>query len=491
MVSRFPLYSKILACFFLNLIVLLIVLEVLLSVRFQFDFDKMISSGSYKRINTAKNLVTGELNSRAKEDWNGILERFGNAYNLQPFLTDRSGTLIAGDRSIPFPPEVIEWIKEFDPSHPPSPTPATSPMPSSSDPKNPSNGNIKFKSFLSRSMIHTEEPSRYWLMIPTRVNDRAESKSFKAILLLRSDSMNIGGLVLDYKPWIIFGIGTVFFSALFWLPFVRGVTQSILQMTKITQKISEGSFNARVDIKRQDELALLGQSINLMAERLDGLVKGQKRFQGDIAHELCSPLARLQMAYGILEQNALESQKSSLQIMGNNLRQMSDLVGELLSFSKASFGESYLQIKKVNLEEMIELAAEQESISLENMKIEIPVAIEFETDPSLFIRAISNLFRNTVKHAGAEASITVQGIRTKEGVEISIADNGPGVPDVELPRIFDPFYRLDLSRDRKTGGTGLGLTIVKSCIESCGGTILAKKAQPHGLEIYIRFPQRP
>ena len=113
--------------------------------------------------------------------------------------------------------------------------------------------------------------------------------------------MSAGGLFFDYKPWVAVGLGAVLFSAVLWAPLVRGITRSIAQMTHTTRQIAEGRFDARTREGRRDELGLLGQSINRMAARLAGFVTGQKRFLGDIAHELCSPLARIQVALGILE----------------------------------------------------------------------------------------------------------------------------------------------------------------------------------------------
>ena len=126
----------------------------------------------------------------------------------------------------------------------------------------------------------------------------------RVVLVVRSNTISAGGLIFDPKPWLALGFGVVVFSLLFWLPLVRGITRTIGRMMQTTRQIADGRFDVRVNLRRRDELGALGESIDQMAARLDGLVAGQKRFLGDIAHELCSPLARLQMALGILEQRA-------------------------------------------------------------------------------------------------------------------------------------------------------------------------------------------
>ena len=110
------------------------------------------------------------------------------------------------------------------------------------------------------------------------------------------------------------GFACVLVSVLFWLPLVRGITHSISQITRATEQIAAGRFDARVATGRRDELGRLGEAINQMATRLSGFVTGQRRFMGDIAHELCSPIARIQMALGILEHRADEKQKVTWRI---------------------------------------------------------------------------------------------------------------------------------------------------------------------------------
>ena len=102
-------------------------------------------------------------------------------------------------------------------------------------------------------------------------------------------------------------------------------------------------------------------------------------------------------------------------------------------------------------------------------------------------RALGNILRNARLHASASAVIDISAARTNGHVRLCIADEGPGVPAESLPRLFEPFYRVDDSRARETGGTGLGLAIVKTCVESCGGTVSARNRETGGLEIVIEL----
>jgi len=149
-------------------------------------------------------------------------------------------------------------------------------------------------------MLHTSHPGRYW--VGSRIRVSASEKSAPAVLLAMSDSISGGGLFFDVTPWAVVGCGVVLISALFWFLVARGITRSISQMTHATEEIAAGRFEVRVPAERRDELGRLGQGINRMASRLSGFVTGQRRFLGDIAHELCSPIARMGVAVGILEQ---------------------------------------------------------------------------------------------------------------------------------------------------------------------------------------------
>jgi two-component system sensor histidine kinase CpxA len=258
-------------------------------------------------------------------------------------------------------------------------------------------------------------------------------------------------------------------------------------MTRATEQIAEGRFEVRTQVQRQDELGSLSDAIDRMAVRLSGFVAGQKRFLGDIAHELCSPIARIQVALGILEQRADEKQKIYLNDLREEVEQMTNLVNELLSFSKASLGGAALKLKPVLLRTVVEKAVTRECAGSE-IKVEVPEDLQVMAEPELLLRAIGNILRNAMRYAAAAGPITISAVRDGSQVNLSIEDCGPGIPETALAQVFDPFYRVDTSRDRETGGVGLGLSIVKTCIESCGGTVRCENREPNGLRVVAQLP---
>ncbi len=221
-----------------------------------------------------------------------------------------------------------------------------------------------------------------------------------------------------------------------------------------------------------------------MAARLEGFVGGQKRFLGDIAHELCSPLARAQMALSILEQNGGPDDQTAITDVREEIELMSNLVNELLSFSKAAIGAK-IKLQAVPLRPLVEKASARESGNGAQVKIAVPETLQAMAEPELLLRSVANLVRNALHYAGEAGPVVISAAQADGKIALSVADSGPGVPPEALAQVFDPFYRVDPSRARETGGVGLGLAIVKTCVESCGGTVTARNREPSGLEVTI------
>ncbi len=473
---RFPLYAKILLWFFLNLVLLAAVFYLLFRAQFRFGLDWLLSD----RIETADEIISAELGGEAQSQWNSTLERFAAGYhNKVRFLAfGGDGRLLAGE-PMTVPPVVREQLDRRR-GPPPDRMPDENPAPRRDPPPLLPQGP-------PRRFIHTSNPSLYWVIKRTMIKAPEQARPMPLILVAVSESFAGGGLFFEVAPWLGMGAGAVLFSVLLWFPLVRDMNRSIAQLTSAANRIAEGRFDVRVDQRRRDELGALGQAINQMAARLNDLVAGQKRFLGDVAHELCSPLAKLRVSLGILDQQAAAEQKPYVAGAEEEAAHMAGLVNELLSFSKTSLTASTIQLRPVPVRETAEKAARREAAPPARIDLAIAADLQVRADPELLARSMSNLLRNAVRYAGEAGPITLSAQRVDKSVLITVADCGPGVPAGELARIFDPFYRVDTSRDRATGGAGLGLAIVKTCIESCGGTVTGRNREPRGLEVTIRL----
>jgi two-component system sensor histidine kinase CpxA len=164
---------------------------------------------------------------------------------------------------------------------------------------------------------------------------------------------------------------------------------------------------------------------------------------------------------------------------------MSGLVNELLSFSKASLRHKEIALQPVPLAPLARRVVAREASATDSIQVQIPEEAEALADPDLLARALANLLRNALRYASQSGPILVTANTEDDSVTLIVSDSGPGVPEVMLHQIFDPFFRLEPSRSRDTGGVGLGLAIVKTCIEACQGTVHAQNRQPTGLQVSI------
>jgi two-component system sensor histidine kinase CpxA len=459
MSARFPLYAKILSWFFVNLLVLVAIFLLLVNAQFRFDLDWVFATAARQRVEAMRDLIVGDLNTTRPDEWDRVIEGFSDAYNVRLALLDENGEGLIGSID-PLTPEVQGRITEA----------------------------AQRRNHHVEAFIRTTNPSRYWLLVSAEPDNPQAGGPMHVLLVAESNSVTLGGLIMDLRLGWLLALGSALFSILLWLPLLRGMTKSIRQMTEATERIAKGQFDVRVPARRRDELGVLAAAINRMGLRLDGLVKGQTRFLGDVAHELCSPLSRLQMALGIIEQRADDRQKIYATLAIEKASQIAQLVNELLTFSKASFGGSTVRIQPVPLGDAVEEAIQHEKTEGAKIETAISAGLFVSADPELLLRALSNLLRNAIRYGADAGPIRIQAARQEQTVTITITDCGPGVPEAELEKIFDAFYRVDASRNRQTGGSGLGLAIVKTCIDSCNGSVTAENRLPHGLAVQVRLP---
>jgi two-component system sensor histidine kinase CpxA len=265
------------------------------------------------------------------------------------------------------------------------------------------------------------------------------------------------------------------------------MTKTIRRITAATGNIADGHFDVTLAATRRDELGQLSDSINRMAGRLSGYVHGQKRFLGDIAHELSSPIARMQMALGVLEQRSSEREATYVADVREELEHMSTLVNELLQFSRSGIARQKCSLQPVDIPDVLRRAVNREGVPEVIFRTEVDPDVHAMADPECLFRAFANIIRNAVRYAGDAGPITLSAKENSDRVRISIADCGPGIPASELENIFRPFYRPEFARTRETGGVGLGLAIVRDSIESCGGRVECRNRIPQGLEVVIEL----
>ena len=280
----------------------------------------------------------------------------------------------------------------------------------------------------------------------------------------------------------------------FWL--TRSLTAPIHELREATRKFAAGDFSTRVgkSIGGKDELSELAHDFDRMAERIEDLVDSQRRLQRDISHELRSPLARLNVALELARQAATTASAPALDRIEREAGRMNDMIGQLLSLNLLEAGIQQVAMEEVDLTALLEEIVADADFEARNCRRMVrlqhdgPVIVEGSAE--LLRRSIENVIRNGVHYTGEGSVVEVElSVDHAAGqVRVRVRDHGPGVAEEELEKIFQPFYRTAVARDRQSGGTGIGLAIVERAVRRLGGSVLAHNAPDGGLVVDILLP---
>jgi two-component system sensor histidine kinase CpxA len=487
MKPRLTLSASIFLLATLNLLLLVLVFLVFARFQLHMRFDSMAFGGQDRVISLARQF-TLDLEQTPLAMRDDLLRRYSQMYQMSFYLLQQPGTQIAGP-AVALPEAVEAEIRKPPPRRRDGPPPSEEgrgregfdgppPPRDRDDPRRPGPGPGNEPPVFE---VSTNDPAAYWIGARIPLSEPGSEVRTPGVLLLKSGSFIGNPLLFDYKPWLIVTGLVIAVVVLCWLPFIRALTSTVREMSRITEQIAEGRFEHRLEETRRDELGVLASGINRMASRLTGFVQGQKRFLGDIAHELCAPIARTHFALGILEHR---TEPGTVDDLRDEVRQMSELVAELLSFSKAGMQVDPKPLVPTDVARVITEAVGREGAPVE---VEVEDGLTAMADPDSLLRAISNLVRNAIRYAGDAGPVTITARRDREEVLVTMTDRGPGLPEDEIDRVFTPFYRVETSRNRALGGVGLGLSIVKNCVEACKGTVRCRNRVPSGLEVEIRL----
>jgi two-component system sensor histidine kinase CpxA len=523
--ARFPLLARILAWFFLNLVLVVLLVGAFFHFEFRLGFDSLLLGQTDERIRAVREVLGPQLSEAPASQWDAILERFSDAYQVRFYLLAEDGHPLAGDPVV-LPTEVQRRLAAWGSALPelrgrgwrrglgggngagPPPrmqrrnllgdadAPHLGPGPPDRPEILPPPAEDAFRSVprrpqpYPRFMVRVADPPEFWVgvRIPVATAPSPDNPTWTVrplTLLARSTTWG-GVLFADPVPWLLLGSLIVVLSVVFWLPMVSNITRSLGKVSRVAEQIAEGDLNARVELRRRDELGQLGAAINRMTGRLSGFVNGQRRFLGDVAHELCSPLARCEVALEILKNEAAGKHHARVEDLQEELRHMSALVQELLSYARASLTEEGVDLSELPLRPLVDEVVAREGREDAEIRTSIPSDTLVLAEPELLRRSLGNLVRNAIRYAGKAGPITLSVDREQQqGVMLVVGDLGPGIPEEHLARVFDPFFRLEEARDRESGGAGLGLAIVKTCVESMGGKVHCRNRRPRGLEVAL------
>lgn len=258
----------------------------------------------------------------------------------------------------------------------------------------------------------------------------------------------------------------------------RRIVGPLQAMTEASQRIAAGDYHQRVQVPGQDELGALAWAFNRMAETLERIEQRRMELIGDVAHELRTPLSSIKSTMEGLVDGVLTAEPATFLLVQREVARLQRLVHDLEELSRAEAGQVPLNSRAVAPADLVRAAADRLRPQFEDKSVSLHVDLpadlpQVQADPSRVIQVLLNLLGNALQYTPSNGQVTVRAWRNGREVIIVVQDTGIGIPAEHLPHIFERFYRVDKSRSRPGGGSGIGLTIAKHLVEAHGGRIWA------------------
>jgi two-component system sensor histidine kinase CpxA len=272
----------------------------------------------------------------------------------------------------------------------------------------------------------------------------------------------------------------------------RYVSSPIVRLQNASRALAAGALDTRVGSpfnRRRDEVGTLARDFDAMAERIQELVTAKETLLRDVSHEFRSPLARIRMALALAERRAGEASLPDLARIEREAERLDKLVGQVMTLTR-------LRTTDAPRRDVVRLATLVGEV-VDDARFEYPDAtLEYTAKKEASLRgdadglksAVENVVRNAMIYGDRAKPIEVRIDNSGGAATVRVLDHGPGVPDAELERIFEPFYRTDKSRDHRQDGQGIGLAITARVTELHGGKVRARNRAEGGLEIAIKLP---
>jgi signal transduction histidine kinase len=273
----------------------------------------------------------------------------------------------------------------------------------------------------------------------------------------------------------------------------RRILSPVKALTKAARQFGKGDFTRRVAYEGKGEMGELASSFNSMAENLEKNEQQRRNMVADVAHELRTPISNLKGYLEAISDGLIKPDEETIRSLNEEASSLSRLVGDLQELTLADAGKLKMAVQPEEISHIIKetvLAIQAKAANKElNVTTDLPEELPLvEIDAQRIRQVLNNLLSNALAHTGKGGMITVASQQQGDRLAISVTDSGEGIAPEHLPFIFDRFYRVDKSRTRATGGSGLGLTIAKRLVESHGGTITVTSQLGQGSAFTFTLP---
>lgn len=272
------------------------------------------------------------------------------------------------------------------------------------------------------------------------------------------------------------------------------ISKPIRQMEHAASRLAVGETTEDLQVKSRDEIGKLADTFNYMKQQLQNTEKMRKEFIANVSHDLRTPLTSINgfvegMLDGVVQP---EDYNKYLNIIHDETRRLTRLTGEILQLAKIQSGIMKLDRERLSVQDIVSSVIDSTCVLMEEKSLTLfadcAISVHVLADKDKLKQILINIVGNSVKYTDEKGSISINVYETPSATRFSIKDTGIGIPEDELPFIFEKFYRVNKTRHSSQGGAGLGLNIVKSLVELHGGRIWAYSKVGEGTEIVFEIP---
>jgi signal transduction histidine kinase len=278
----------------------------------------------------------------------------------------------------------------------------------------------------------------------------------------------------------------------------RSLARPLRKLSSAATALGGGDLAARVQLSRSDELGDVARAFDDMAERVTDLLRAEKELVANVSHELRTPLARIRVALDLAAEGDAETARESLADIRDDLDELERLVSDVLASARLDLGQPAgargvppLRREQVDLATLMTQAEARFRSAHPGRPLTVTLpdeALTLDGDPVLLRRVIDNLLENAHRYSQAPGDEVSLRARGGDAITIEVVDRGIGIAAEDLEQVFQPFFRVDKSRARATGGLGLGLPLVKRIVAAHGGTIALESTPAVGTRATVVLP---
>lgn len=277
----------------------------------------------------------------------------------------------------------------------------------------------------------------------------------------------------------------------------RGMAKPIQRITSTAKQIRNGDLTARTGVTGADEIGQLGETFDDMATTIERDIKLEHRLTGDVAHELRTPLMAMQATVEAMQDGVLPADDEHLEVVASEVRRLSRLIDAMLKLSRLENGTTEVKVEKTDMVYLVKSLVSAQHQLFHERGLHLRFVDETahgelyaDVDPDLIREAIVNLMSNAMRYTNADGWVKVFLRQDRSDVLVGVQDTGIGIAKEDIPQTFSRFWRSDVSRERVSGGLGVGLAITKEIVDKHNGTILVESELGKGTTFTLRIPQR-